>query len=135
MTSNPFLAFAETVAPPRKSRRQVVKKEQAALEERDHLFRLYKRQRKDDVAKLLAGPYGANAKELFEFLKGIDLHDAHELIERVHSGPWHAADADTRFTILAVIDAELTRSRERNGLDPFDDPLPDEAPKIGRAHV
>jgi hypothetical protein len=128
MTSDPFLAFAETVAPAHKPRRQAVrKKQEAALAERDHLFHIYKKQRKEDVDKLLAGPYGAEAKQLFEFLEHVNLHIGHELVEYVRSGPWRHADDDTRFMILASIDAALMRLRERDGLEPFSDPLPDEA--------
>ena len=46
------------------------------------------------------------------------------LIALVKRGPWRTADADTRFEVLALIDAAIVTLRERAGLPPIDDTLP-----------
>jgi hypothetical protein len=43
-------------------------------------------------------------------------------------GPWCSADADTRFEILALINAAITTLRGWHGLPSFDDPLSDQEP-------
>ena len=50
------------------------------------------------------------------------------LVEFVHRAALHRADSDTRFEILALIDAHIIKLREAHGLAPFDDGLNDEAP-------
>jgi hypothetical protein len=126
---NPFLAFAETIAPARKRRQKIVSRretarQEKALRERDQLFRAYKHHRKNEINALVAGLYGPDAQTLLDFLA--KPHSASDLVEHVQSGPWRDADADTRFLVFALIDAAITRQRERQGLPPFDDPLPDE---------
>jgi xanthine/CO dehydrogenase XdhC/CoxF family maturation factor len=127
--SNPFAAFADRHArkprPRRVSEKEAARREKAA-EERAQLSAAHRRWRKDQIAALLAGPHGAQA--LVEFLNSMDLQAEPELLEHVRSGPWHDADEDTRFLILVIIDAALVRLRERQGMPPFDDPLPGEAP-------
>jgi hypothetical protein len=46
------------------------------------------------------------------------------LINFIDAGPWHGADRDTRFEILALVDAVIIARRERMGMPPFDDALP-----------
>jgi hypothetical protein len=48
------------------------------------------------------------------------------LIDFVKSGPWCSADEDVRFEILSFVDAMIIRRRERMGLPPLDDALPDQ---------
>ncbi|HEX9321795.1 MAG TPA: hypothetical protein VF913_06700 [Xanthobacteraceae bacterium] len=129
-SSNPFEAFGEANAHRVKPRRVTEKqkaRQEAALRERDQLFRAHERRRKDEIAALLAGPYGAAAAALVEFLDHMN-EAATGLIELVRSGPWRDADEDTRFLVILLIDRALVRSRERRGLPSFDDPMPDEEP-------
>jgi hypothetical protein len=129
MTSDPFTAFADAHAPLRQPRRvstRQAKRQAEMVAERAQLFRLYRRQRKEDIGALLAGPYGAAAQILIDFLENTGPTSAPDLIERVQSGPWHVADRDTRALIFGLIDAALIQLRERAGLAPFDDPLPGE---------
>ena len=44
--------------------------------------------------------------------------------------PWYGADSDTRFQVLRLIDMALVQLRERHGLPPFNDALPDEPPTV-----
>lgn len=60
-------------------------------------------------------------------LRRLDLERPQELIDHVASATWlHQADLDTRYLVLSIIGTSITRLRERNGLEPFDDALPGE---------
>jgi hypothetical protein len=138
MTSeNAFTAFAETISPPRKSRRKDIgaretKRREKTLQERDRLSRAYQRWRKETVAALLDGPHGADGRVLGDFLEHMDLElsSATALIKLVRSGPWRNADRDTRFLVLVLIDTAIIRLREHAGLHPFDDPLAEEKSNV-----
>jgi hypothetical protein len=126
MTSNPFAAFGETLAPTRKPRaRKTTRQEEKAQQERDRLSLAHRRWRKESIDALLSGPHGGVAQALLDFLEHME-SDEHGLIEHVQSGPWRDADADARFLVLVLVDAAVIRLRERAGLVPFDDPLHDE---------
>jgi hypothetical protein len=121
---NPFAAFGEALAPTRKPRRtREAKPREKALQERECLSEAHRRWRKEGVAALLTGPHGAAARALLDFLDRMQPDNEHDLIELVQSGPWRDADADTRFLILALVDAAIIRLRERDDLVPFDDPI------------
>jgi hypothetical protein len=132
--SDVFTDFAELNTPaPVKARQRAAAKRRAkaeakALAERDDLFRLWKRWRRERVETLLAGPHGAEGRALLEFLQAMSLDDGPRLVEFVRAAGWHHADADTRFEILLLIDGAITALRERHGLPPFDDALPGEKP-------
>jgi hypothetical protein len=49
-----------------------------------------------------------------------------ELKDNVAAQDWSAVDAATRFVALHEINTAVMRWRERNGLEPIDDPLPGE---------
>jgi hypothetical protein len=74
------------------------------------------------VEALLNGPYAEAAKALLAFSKVVAGPTA--LIDFIAAGPWSEADADTRFEILALVDATIIRRREHMGLIPLDDALP-----------
>jgi hypothetical protein len=103
-----------------------------ALAERDKLFRFWVEHCRKQREELLAGPYGEAARELVALLDGMTLEQGDILIALVERGPWGATDADTRFTVLHLIDGSIARLRERHGLVPFSDSLPwtDEAPTV-----
>jgi hypothetical protein len=96
MTSDPFTAFAQKHAPTR---------EEKAAGERERLLDAHRRK----TSKLLAGPHGADARALFEFLKHMELHAVLSLVERVQSGPWHKASAQARAVVLRVINETIDR--------------------------
>jgi hypothetical protein len=54
------------------------------------------------------------------------LETADALIEHVRANDWASADGDMRLLALRLADAAIVRLRERAGLEPFDDPLPDQ---------
>jgi hypothetical protein len=100
-----------------------------ALQERDDLFHLWQKWRRERLDTLLAGPYGTEIQALLEFLRTTSLDDSLRLVDFIRAGNWHLADADTRCEILGLINAAITTLRERAGLKPFDNGIPpDEEP-------
>jgi hypothetical protein len=132
--SDAFLDFAEQQTPAAVKARQRAatkrreKAKEKALGERDDLFRLWERQRRERIEALLVGPHGARARALIAFVQTMSLDDGPQLIEFVRTGNWHHADPDTQFEILSLINTAITALRERAGLLPLDDALPDEEP-------
>jgi hypothetical protein len=122
--SNPFLVYG---APsPARTRRPRTEKQDKELADRDRQARAWRKWRRERINELLAGPHGAAAQELMQFLE--QLESAPALIEFVKRGPWRNADDDTRFLVLGLIDIAITEVREKRGLPPFDDALPGEPP-------
>ena len=128
---NSFLDLAaRQISAPVKARQRATEKrtlrkaEQKALAERDALFREWKRQQREHIDKLVAGPHGEAARGLLAFLDVLSLDQANALVKLVKTGPWRDADSGTRFEIVSIIGATIVALRERHGLVPFDDPLP-----------
>jgi hypothetical protein len=94
------------------------------LADEARLLRAWQRWRRERLEALLAGPYAKAVQALFDFLKTMNGPSA--LIDFVKAGPWIDTDADVRVEILALVDAVIIRRRERMGLVPFDDALPDQ---------
>jgi hypothetical protein len=84
-------------------------------------FRQWRRWRRERVQELLDGPYAEPARALLAFLRTMTTPTA--LIDFIRSGPWVDTDEDTRFEILALIDATIITRREKMELAPFDDAL------------
>jgi hypothetical protein len=126
---NAFLDYAEKQTPAAvKARQRAVEKRRAtaaekALAERDDLFRLWKRWRRERLETLLAGPHGDAARELVAFLRAMTLDGGARLVEFVRAAGWEHADADTKFEVLALINITITALRERAELPPIDDPI------------
>jgi hypothetical protein len=85
-------------------------------------FRMWKRWRRERLEALLAGPYGDTARALLTHLKTMTTPST--LLAFIKAGPWSEAGDDVRFEILALVDAIVTKYREKMGLAPFDDALP-----------
>jgi hypothetical protein len=127
---NRYEALAERqISAPRKVRQPAIEKRARArvgeaLAEHDQQFALWRKWRHERSEALLAGPYANAARDLLDLLDRLTFEGGGRLAAQVRAGPWAAADADTRFLILAAIDNALAGVRERNGLPPFDDNLP-----------
>jgi hypothetical protein len=132
--TNAFEKLAERqICAPRKARMHAAEKRAAtaaekALAEREQMLRLWQGWRAERVGQLLEGAYGKAARDLLVFLGTMKLADAAALIALIKQGPWRTADPDTRFVVLALIDAAITTLRERAGLPSIDDALPGEPP-------
>ena len=136
---NPFLKLAEKQQPPAsvKARQRAAEKRRTtsaqkaadkASAEREDLFRLWKKWRRERLETLLAGPHGTAAAELVAFLKAMKLEDGARLVELVRVAGWDHADADTKFEVLSLINVAITALRERAELPPINDALPGEKP-------
>jgi hypothetical protein len=85
-------------------------------------FRLWAKWRRQRVEALLNGPYSEAVQSLLIFSKTMPTPSA--LLDFIARGPWSDADADTRAEVLSLLDAVITKRRERMGFVPFDDALP-----------
>jgi hypothetical protein len=131
IAANAFLELAERqIAAPRKVLASAAEKRARtrALAERDKQFAQWRTWRQERCAALLEGPHADAARSLLAQLNQLTMADSEHLINCVRSGPWVTADATVRQTLLAIIDNTIIELRERNGLPPFDDPLPGEPP-------
>jgi hypothetical protein len=129
VSADAYLDLAATV----KARRRAAetRRERArekALAERDAQFQIWQRAHREQLDAALAGPHGAKLAALLGFLEGLTLAAVPRTLERVRADAWAAADADTRFLVLCLINAAIVRLRERAGLEPFDDPMLDQPP-------
>lgn len=88
---------------------------------------------------LLEGHHQHEIKGLFQILDSLTPTSPPALMSYLAKCQWFVnADYSTRHDILWVIDTEIMRFRVRQGLSPFDDGLPDEAPtafRICRHHL
>ena len=135
--SNPFLDLEDRQTPrPVKVRKEAAKKaavtREAKREEEEEriLLSLFLADRRQEKDSLLAGPLGAQVKAILSFARGMTLESAPELIDRVECAAW-ALDLsiDDRFVLLRLLNNAIVNLRVRNGLPPFHDALPDEAPR------
>jgi hypothetical protein len=126
---DPFERLAnQQISAPIKSRIKAAatraeRKRQKELQERDTLFRIWKKWHEERKAELLNDPA---ARELALFIEQMTLGNAERLIELVEASPLRGVDDNTRFLMLDLIGRGITYLREASGLDPFDDPLDDE---------
>jgi hypothetical protein len=128
---NAFLDLADhQIGGPRKAQQRAAERRAArkAADDRDRLNAAWRQWLHDRVEDLLVGQYGEAARELVAFLDRMMPGDGAALISAAER--WRGADADVRFEILSLIDAAVIGLRERAGLPPFDDPLPDERPNV-----
>lgn len=103
----------------------------AAEKEKEDLSKAYLGWRREQREALLNGPHGEKAKKLVHWCTRMSLTDAPEMISRVRAAMVWAEDLEPadRVTLLRMLNNAIVSLRERNGLPPFDDGLPDEEPK------
>jgi hypothetical protein len=132
---NGFLDLAERQVPaPVKARSMTPKHAEARSgierewSERDHQLRAWNQWRRERLGALLGGPHGHAVWELLQFLKAMTVRDAPALISIVNRGQWQRTDPETRFEVLALVDAHIIELREAHGWLPFDDGLTEDEP-------
>jgi hypothetical protein len=136
LKSDPWARLAEeSISNPVKSRMKAAatreqRRQEKAKAEGDILFKEWKTWHEQRKAELLAGPYGQDALQLLNFIEQMTLDDAARLIELIEASAIRSADRNTRRQILSLISRGIIYVREANGLDPFDDPLPDDDPDV-----
>ena len=124
---NPWEELAERqISAPRKARIRAVEKRLAKKKlEENILYDLWQRDLRDRRKQLTQHAGGA---ELLTFIEHMTLHDADALIALVEASPLRSAEPSARGTALSVLNNTIVYLRESNGLDPINDPLPDEKP-------
>ena len=130
MTS-PFatLATRQIPGPVQKRRAAAQKRILAKLaEDKTELGKRWRKWRRELFDAVLAGPYGDAARATVTVLETLTLENTDELVTTIAAGPWAAAPASARSVLLSAVDMALVTARERAGLAPFSDPLPDMPP-------
>jgi hypothetical protein len=94
------------------------------LIEKDLLFEMWQRFHNARKIELMQGEWCVPAGELVAFLESMTINDADALIELLDRQPWRNADEDTRFLVQSIVGHAIIFLREREGLPPFDDPIP-----------
>jgi hypothetical protein len=117
------------------SRRRHLEVAEAALEERDRLFRQARAARKRELEALYAHPeYGDKLRKFAATLNHFGINDSRNFASYVRAevkGWLGDAPLAFRHAALSLVGERTQRIRMRAGLAPFDDPLPweDVAPK------
>jgi hypothetical protein len=130
--SNPFLDLAERQTPsPVKARLRATetrrnKRAQWHDDEQRKLSAYYRTLRRQELDDALADDDGGKLKTLIEKLDTLTLATIPELAAFVRANGWHSAAATTLFLARRLASESIVRLREKNGLEPFDDPLPGE---------
>jgi hypothetical protein len=96
--------------------------EEKKLADDAYLLREWRRYRAERLEEALAGVHHDLVARVMQRLE--NLKSARELVDAMLAEDWTAVDADTRAMVLAQIDSAIVALRERQGLPPFDDPLP-----------
>jgi hypothetical protein len=95
------------------------------LADDERLLRAWRNWHRERLDEAMAGPHGVVVVQVVEFLKTMSPASANALLALMRSQVWADVDADTRFELLHLINSTITRLREKNGMPPIDDPLPD----------
>lgn len=127
---NAFLDLSEQQisAPVKAHQRAVEKRAARRVDDQKKLGGQWRAWHDERRAAMQTGAHGAAARALIEFLGGMNLRDGARLVELAKS--WAITDAKSRHEVLALIDGAIIALRERNGLLPFDDPLPGEPANV-----
>jgi hypothetical protein len=111
-------------------KRRDKREEQKQLAENAYLLRAWKRWHREQLEEALIGLHGSVLIQLMAQLK--HLREARELLHFIEAHDWASIDAETRLIVLHEINAAVMRLRERNGMEPIDDPLPDQPDNLFR---
>jgi hypothetical protein len=77
---------------------------------------------REQLEEALAGVHRDALKRVMAQLE--NLKSARELVDAMAAEDWSVVDTDTRLIVLHEINVAITWLRERQGLEPIDDPLP-----------
>jgi hypothetical protein len=91
-----------------------------------YLLRAWRKWHRERLDEVLAGPHAVIATQIVEFLKTMTPASANALLALMRTQVWADVDADTKFELLHTINDAITKLRERTGLPPIDDALPDQ---------
>jgi hypothetical protein len=94
------------------------------LQDNARLLRAWKAFHRAQLEEAVAGVHHDVFEHLMAELKA--LHSARELVAFISAQDWSAMDDDTRAVVLHAINTAICRLREKRGLEPIDDALPDQ---------
>jgi hypothetical protein len=103
-----------------------MKRKEQELADNAHLLRAWKRWHHEQLEETLNGPHGPAVAQVMAFLRHMKPDSAPALIALLREFDWSQMDADVRAVVLFEINQAITRLRERAGLVPIDDALPDQ---------
>jgi hypothetical protein len=92
------------------------------------MFRAWKKYHREERDAVLSGPHARTLAELFRAFTNIECVKPAQLIGFISAIDWSAIDFETRLTTLHEVNAAIVKHREKRGLPPIDDPLPDAPP-------
>jgi hypothetical protein len=101
-------------------------KKEKELADNARLLRAWKKFKREQREAVLAGPYAATLVELFRAFSAIKYVKPAQLIGFIGAIDWAAIDYQTRLTVLHEVNEAITKFRESQKLNPFDDALPGE---------
>ena len=96
------------------------------------LFRSWRRWHREQREEALQGPHGPMIERLVFILERLSLRSAQLLLPDCRGVDWSAVDEDTKYAALHEVNVAICKMRERNGLAPISDPLPDERENVSR---
>jgi hypothetical protein len=107
-------------------RRRSKQQEEKEASDREKLLRAWKKYHREERETVLAGPHGAMLAELFRMFKNLQHVQPSQLIGFIRFVDWTSVDYNTRLVVLHELNNTITTFREKRGLEPIDDGLPDE---------
>lgn len=138
--SNPFETYAETSKPVWRQKREAASAKRAEtiraktrleeqLEEKQALNKAYRAHKRAERERILCGPYGKDVRSLITFLRTLTFASAPALVKFVERSTWirHAPD-DVRYEVLSIVNRAIQKLREKEGLNPIEDALPEQPP-------
>jgi hypothetical protein len=90
------------------------------------LLRLWRKHHRDELNLVLAGPHGAVLGELFRMFKNLQHVQPAQLIGFTRSIDWSSIAYDIRLAVVHELNTAIIALREKHGLAPIEDNLPDE---------
>jgi hypothetical protein len=102
------------------------------LADNARLLRAWKKFHRDECTTALVGPYGAVLGELFRMFANLQHVQPSQLAGYIRAIDWSEIDYPTRLVVLHEVNSAITKLREKSGLEPIDDPLPDQPDNVFR---
>jgi hypothetical protein len=90
------------------------------------MFRAWKKFHREKREAVLTGPHGAVLNELFCMLDNLQHVQPPQLIGLTRSIDWASIDYNTRLVVLHETNTAIATLREKRGLEPINDNLPNE---------
>jgi hypothetical protein len=113
-------------------KRNAKRKHERERADRSRLLRGWFAWHRDERDAVLAGPHGAMFERLLFILKNLMPQSQALLLGYIRGIGWSNIDETTRYVVLHEVGRAIMALRERGGLPPLDDPLPDQPENVFR---